>query len=150
MTLGGCVSRSTRVQNRSGRFAACARKAMDVLPESSAELLNTRRLTLLLQPPAFHQSHHPHARQGYHPRCLLHTLQQVGHSLYVQTLTKTFSRQQSRNKKRTTHNAYCAQKWKKLVEITSFYLIGWLPVSRSQGALVFISLLLRKVVFASF
>lgn len=57
------------------------------------------------------------------------------------------SRQQSRNEKRTTHDAYCTQKWQGLAEITfNFSLIGWLPVTRSQGALVFITLLLRKVV----
>lgn len=74
---GGGVSSGSSVQAGPGRVSARAGEAVDVLPEGPTQLLRPRRLPLLLQPAALHQPRHPDARQGHHPRGLLHARQQV-------------------------------------------------------------------------
>lgn len=74
---GDGVPGSSGVQGRPGGLSARPGEAVDHLPEGTAQLLSARRLALLLQPPARHQRHHPHAGTRRHPGPLLHPTQQA-------------------------------------------------------------------------
>lgn len=74
---GDGVPCSSGVQGWPGGLSARLGEAVDHVPEGTAQLLSARRLTLLLQPLARHERHHPHAGTGRHPRPLLHATQQA-------------------------------------------------------------------------
>lgn len=74
---GDGVPRGSGVQGGPGRLSARPGEAVDHLPEGTAQLLGAGRLALLLQPPARHERHHPHAGPRRHPGPLLHATQQA-------------------------------------------------------------------------
>ena len=87
---GDGVPCSPCVQGRPGRLSAGPRETVDHVPEGAAQLLRPGRFALLLQPPARHERHHPHAGTRRHPGALLHATKQVQrHRTRTQSYTNT-------------------------------------------------------------